>query len=330
MIIKSFEVEKIDINKTKIILFYGKNEGHKRSSTNILIKKKDQISTYSQDEILSSSENFLESLYSKSLFESQKTIIIKRATDKLLNLIEKIDVERLEDTIIIILADVLEKKSKLRSTFEKSKSRVVVAFYPDTNQTLTKLAHDFLRECKITMSQSNINLLVSKNSGDRDALFNELGKIENYSKNGKKINQEIVEKLTNLNENYSIAELVDNCLAKNKKKIINILNENNFTNEDSILILRTFLNKSRKILKLREEFEKNSDIDLTISSAKPPIFWKDKEITKEQISKWTSYNISKLIYELNNVELHVKKNINNSVYLISDFIINQSETKTNN
>ena len=330
MIIKSFEIEKINTDKHKIILFYGKNEGHKKTCKNQLIKNKSQISTYSQEEVMENSENFLESINSKSLFENQKTIIIKRATDKLLNLIEKININLLEDTLIIIFAEILEKKSKLRSTFEKSKSSVIVPFYPDTNLTLIKLANKFLQERKISISQSNLNILVNKNSGDRDALFNELEKIESYTKNGKKINQEVIEKITNLNEQHDITELIDNCLAKNKRKIISILNENNFTNEDSIQILRTFLYKSRKILKLREEFEKNNNIDLAISSAKPPIFWKDKEITKQQISKWTSNNISKLIYELNNIELLAKKNLGNSVNLISDFIINQSESRTNN
>ena len=83
-----------------------------------------------------------------------------------------------------------------------------------------------------------------------------------------------------------MSELIDNCLSKNKKKTINILNENNFSNEDCILIIRIFLNKLKKILKLSNEFKKNKNIDLTISSAKPPIFWKDKEITKQQIFVW--------------------------------------------
>ena len=303
MIIKSFEINKLDLHKNKIILFHGKNEGHKKNSIKHIVKDRGQISTYDQNEILDNKEGFLDSINSKSLFEKEKTIIIKRVTDKLLNLIEEINIKSLEDTVIIISADILEKKSKLRSTFEKNKDNVAIAFYPDTDQTLIKLSHNFLRDHKILISQSNLNILVNKCSGDREALFNELNKIENFSKGGKKITQEIIERLINLNEDYSVAELIDNCLAKNKRKIINILNENNFSNEDCILILRTFLNKSKKILKLREEFEKNNNIDLTISSAKPPIFWKDKEITKQQIYKWTPKNISELIYKLNATDL---------------------------
>ena len=136
--------------------------------------------------------------------------------------------------------------------------------------------------------------------------------------------------LTNLIENHSISELVDNCLAKNKKKIISILNENNFNNEDCIVISRLFLNKSKKLLQLSIEFKKNKNIELTISSAKPPIFWKDKEITKKQINQWEPENIKELIYKLSEIELLIKKNINNSINLITDFILEQSALKTNN
>ena len=135
-------------------------------------------------------------------------------------------------------------------------------------------------------------------------------------------------KITNLIENHSISELVDNCLAKNNKKIINILNENNFNNEDCILITRSLLNKSKRVLQLVKEFENNKNIELTISSAKPPIFWKEKEITKQQIYKWKSESIKQLIFALSDIELQIKKNINNSINLITDFILHQSSSET--
>ena len=223
-----------------------------------------------------------------------------------------------------------KKNLNLRSFFEKDKTLVCVPFYPDDDQTLSKLAYSFLKDKKISISPSNINLIVNKCSGDRETLINELQKIEYFSKNGKKINNEIISKLVNLNENHSISELIDNCLAKNKKKIISILNENNFSNEDCIMIIRSFIIKAKKLLVLSKTFETNKNIDLTISSAKPPIFWKEKEITKQQIYKWKPKNIKQLIYTLSEIELQIKKNINNSINLITDFILSQSSTETNN
>jgi DNA polymerase-3 subunit delta len=330
MIIKSYEIKKIDLKKNKFILFYGKNEGHKNELTKIIIEKKNTILNYDEKEILESQDYFIENILTKSLFEDEKIIIIKRATDKILKVIEELDNKNVDGISIVINSDNLEKKSKLRSFFEKNTKYVCTAFYPDTNQVLSKLTFDFFKKKNISISAANINLIISKCNGDRENLFNELKKIEYFGKNGKKITEENIAKLTNLTENYGISELIDNCLAKNKKKIINILNENNFSNEDCILIIRTFLNKSKKILKLSSEFKTNKNIELTISSAKPPVFWKDKEITKQQIYNWSPENIKKLIYELSGMELQVKKNINNSINLITDFILNQSSPITNN
>ena len=330
MIIKSYEISKIDQNITQLILFYGKNEGLKNEALNILNKDKNNILNYEEKEILDNESKFIENILSKSLFEKKKFITIKRSTDKLLEIIEILNTKNLEDTCIVISSDNLEKRSKLRSFFEKNKKLVCVPFYPDNEQTLYQLAYNFLRNKKILISPSNINLIVNKCTGDRKTLFNELQKIEFFSKNGKKVNSENISKLINLNENHSIFELIDNCLAKNKTKIISILNENNFSNEDCIMIVRSFIVKSKKLLALSKAFETNKNIDLTISSAKPPIFWKEKEITKQQIYKWKPDSIKKLIYSLNEIELQIKKNINSSINLITDFILFQSSSVANN
>ncbi len=326
MIIKYYEANKISLDENKFLLFYGKNDGHKTEITENLIKSRQNILTYEEKEILDNSNDFIESLISKSLFESEKIIIIKRATDKILKIFENIISKNINDLNIIINADNLEKKSKLRTYFEKDKKFVCVAFYPDNEQTLFKLAYNFLKGKKIPISSSNLNLIVAKCNGDREQLINELIKVEYYSKTGKKITSESISKLTNLNENHDVSELVNSCLIKNKKRVIHILNENNFSNEDCILITRTFLNKSKKILILSNEYEINKNIELTISSSKPPVFWKDKEITKQQLYKWTTKDIKNLIYKISELELLLKKNINNSINLVNDFILDQAST----
>ena len=330
MILKNYEINKINQNINHFVLFYGKNEGLKNETLDILIKNKNNILNYDEKEILDNENNFIESILSKSLFELEKIIVIKRATDKILNIIQTLHLKKLEEVTIFLNSENLDKKSKLRTFFEKDKELICVPFYPDNDQTLSKLAYNFLRDKKISISPSNINLIVNKCSGDREALINELQKIEYFSKYGKKINSENISKLINLNENHSVSELIDNCLVKNRKKIISILNENNFSNEDCIMIVRSFIIKAKKLLVLSTTFEINKNIDLTISSAKPPIFWKEKEITKQQIYKWKSKNVKQLIYALNEIELQIKKNINNSINLITDFILSKSSTETNN
>ena len=330
MIIKSFELNKIKINTANLILFYGKNDGEKNQYLKSIKKHNKEIYNYEEREILENSDNFFDKVLTKSLFENERVVIIKRTSEKILKIIENLTLDQLEDTIVILNADILDKKSKLRSFFEKSKEFICVPFYPDNEQTLSKIASNFLREKKISISQSNINLIIGRSNGDRATLFNELEKIELYCKGGKKISTENLSKLTNLIENHSISELVDNCLAKEPKKISNILNENNFSNDDCILIIRTFLNKSKKILILSNDFNKNKNIEKTISAAKPPIFWKDKEITRKQIMLWKPENLKKLIYKLNDIELQIKKNLSNSLQVVTDFILEIPLTDPNN
>ena len=327
MILKNYEINKINQNINHFILFYGKNEGLKNETLDILIKNKNNILNYDEKEILDNENNFIESILSKSLFELEKIVVIKRTTDKILNIIQNLQLKKLDEVTIILNSENLDKKSKLRTFFEKDKELICIPFYPDNDQTLSKLTYNFLRDKNISISPSNINLIVNKCSGDREALFSELQKIEYFVKNGKKINNDKISKLINLSENHSISELVDNCLAQNKKKIINILNENNFSNEDCMMIVRFFLIKAKKLLILSTVFEINKNIELTISSAKPPIFWKEKEITKQQIQKWRPRNIKQLIYALSEIELQIKKNINNSINLITDFILSQSSAE---
>ena len=330
MIIKSYELNKVNLKKNSIYLLYGENEGLKYKVINDIFKEfLKNIYKYDEKEILDNKENFFNNIFSKSFFETKKIIIILRSSDKIVNIIEEIIKKNIEDTKIILLANILEKKSKLRLLFEKNKNIICIPFYPDNNQTLSNIVNSYFKERKIPISQEAINLLIDRARGDRLNLNNELNKIENFTKNKKKINIDEILKLTNLAENYSVTELVDNCLAKNSKKTVNILNENNYSAEDCILIIKTLLIKAKRLNKLQNQTKNNKNIDQVITSFKPPIFWKDKEIVKEQIKNWSLKKIENLIYKINEIELLIKKNSSNSINILFDFIITQSN-KTNN
>ena len=331
MIIKSNDTRKIDLNKNQYILFYGVNEGAKADEiSSLVLKNKDKtIAKYEEKEILENNQNIYDDILSKSLFDNQKIIIINRASDKIFKFISELSEKNISDISFIINASALEKKSKLRSFFEKTKELICVPFYQDTPSSLSILTQNFLKEKKINISQENINLIINRCNGDRGILKGELNKIEFFCKNKKNISTLDLVKLTNLIENYSISELVDNCLAKNKKKTMYILNENKFSSEDCITIIRTFLYKLKRILILSNDYLINKNLDKTILSAKPPIFWKDKDIVKQQINKWNPKQIKNLIYEINEIELSIKKNLNNSINLTTNLIIDQVSSKTN-
>ena len=331
MIIKSFQINKIDLKKNRFFLFYGENEGLK----NQIIEEKftkfysENSYHYEESEIINNKVDFFNKILSKSFFEVEKLIIISRVTDKIKDTIEELLERKVDDLILILNASSLEKKSKIRSLFEKDNEIICIPFYEDDNQTLSTIVNKFFRDSKIPISQQSINLIVQRCRGDRQNLNNELQKIDSFTKNKKKIDIEDILVLTNLAENYSVSELVDSCLSKNKKKTINILSENNYSLEDCMLIIRTFLIKSKRLLKLTREISDKNDINGAIAKFKPPIFWKDKEVVKQQMRNWSYDKVETLVYNTSAVELLIKKNSNNSINILSDFIIEQS-TITNN
>ena len=333
MILKSFELDKIDIliKDKNFFLFYGENEGFKDASIEKYFQKKYQNKNfrYDQNEILEKKDNFYNDVFSKSFFEEEKLIIISRVNEKIKEIIEEIIEKEVENIKIVLNANTLEKKSKLRILFEKSKKTVCVPFYSDSIQTLNAIILTFFKKRKIPVSQQIINLLSDRSRGDRKNLENELSKINNFVLDKKKITLDEVVKLTNLAENYGVSELIDACLGKNSRRTINILNENSYSLDDCILIIRTFLYKAKRLLKIKKEAETQNNMDQVISNFKPPIFWKDKELIKQQIIRWSYFDIEQLVYKINEVELLIKKNPLSSVNILSDFIISNT-VETNN
>ncbi len=324
MIIKSFEIGKIDISKFNFFLIYGKNDGlQNQIINNHLINNFDgQIDKYEENEFIVNSEVIITGLINRSLFEDKKILIVSRSSDKILNLIEELSSKNLLDIKIILKSDVLDKKSKLRSFFEKGKSIITIPTYEDNERNLFSVVIKFLNEHKIKISREAINLLINRSSGDRHNLKQELDKVMNYSISNKNITYETIEKLSNLSENYDVNELANYYLAKNTKNVAKIFNENNYSNEDCVLILRTLLNKSKKLLKIIDKYNQTNNLDQVISSTKPPIFWKEKEIIKIQAKSWGLDDLKSKIYELNEIETAIKTNSNNSLNIISNFFVN--------
>tara|TARA_B100000780_G_scaffold222883_1_gene161978 strand:- start:992 stop:1984 length:993 start_codon:yes stop_codon:yes gene_type:complete len=330
MIIKSFEFIKTDY-KNQFFLLHGENQGHKNQIIEEKFKQKYPECTYcyEENEVLNNQENFFNNILSKSFFEEEKLIIINRATDKVKNIIEEIIEKKIASVIIVLNSNTLEKRSKLRVMFEKNREIICIPFYEDNNQTLSTMVNLFFREKKIPISQQLTNLITSRSRGDRQNLKNELEKIESFIKNRTTIDLQDILKLTNLAENYNVSELIDSCLSKNKKKTVHILNENIYSLEDCILIIRTFLIKSKRLIKLCKETTSEKNIEAVISNFKPPIFWKDKEIVKQQVRNWSYGNAEKLMYEINEIELLIKKHSDSAVNILSNFIIEQSVSISN-
>ena len=319
---KSYLVEK-DYSKlrdSKSILFYGENTGLKNYFKHLIKNNNNETSfiNFSQDEILNNENILRRELDNSSLFEVNKIIFLERCNDKILKVLEEyFDLGFNFQTIIF--ADILEKKSKLRSVYEKSKTYASIACFPDSQITIQKIIFDKLKDFQ-GLTQININLIIESSNLDRVKLENEIEKITVYFLD-KKIKTEKLIKLLNNSTNDDFNELKDEAIKGNRIKTNQLLN-NTIIEPDKGVYYLALLNQ--RFIKLEEinSIKDNVSIEETINKIKPPVFWKDKPNLINQIKKWKTKNIKEALKNIYNLELKIKTNssINNNI-LIRKLII---------
>ena len=325
MIVKTFEINKKKFEQQNFFLIYGENDGLKKEIIESLKKNfNGNVENYDEAQIIVNKELFYEKIFNQSLFEKEKIVIVNRCSEKIYEVIENILEKKILDTKIILNANILEKKSKLRNLFEKEEKLIIVPTYKDTSISLLEIARKFFYNYKISISQEAINLLVSRCNGDRGYLKTELDKILIYMHGKNSVNLEEIYKLTNLSENFSINELVDTSLSKNFQKTSEIINESNYKLEDGIIILRTYLQRAKRLLKIYERQNNRTNWDGLINDHKPPIFWKDKPIIKKQLENWSKSKIKDLIDNINKTEIYIKKNSSSSLLFVYNLIYETS------
>jgi DNA polymerase-3 subunit delta len=323
MIVKNFELKKYLNDDFNLYLMYGDNTGLIEDTIQKTFKPLylENIYDYEELEIISNSDKFYSEIFNSSFFNKKKLIIINRVTEKIKVILENLINKKINDVKIILKSSLLDKKSKLRNTFEKNKNLLIIPFYRDTNQSLFNITEKFFKNKKISISSESIFFLLDKIGDNRLILLNELDKIYNYTKNSSTIKLHEIVKLINFNDENKNNEFVDFLLSKNKKKILNIFNEINFTIEDIIQVIRIISYKLKRLKKIAIELNLKKNYDQIISSFRPPIFWKDKENIKNHLKILSLKEINTYIKQLQDIELLIKKNSQLGKEIFGNFIL---------
>ena len=316
MIIKSYEVQKnkSNLSKYNFFLLYGENLGLKKDIKKFIksgIEKKDnnvEILFLYESEILDNEENFYNFIYSGSLFGNKKIITIYETTDKIIKKISDIYDKYPDNVFLIIFSEILEKKSKLRNFFETNKKTICIPCYLDSEKDMGIIAQSELKKKNIVLPQEAINLLVEKSNSDRNNLRNEIEKIYLYTLSKKKLELDDIKSLINFSGDYKSDILINECLCGNIKQYKKIISELYFNTINQILLLRILSNKIHRLIKIKTDKSKSSNVDNLINSIKPSIFWKERPLVKKQLSIWKLNDLIKMIKEINNTELLCKKN----------------------
>lgn len=315
----------------KFYLLYGLNTGLIDETINNILKPKlsKNIYNYDENEIIFDIQSFIEKILNKSFFDNDKLIIINRASDKILEIVNHLNKKDIFKTNFIIKTGALDKKSKLRLFFEKSKEAICIPFYDDDYKSLLTIAQRFISDHSIKISMQNLNYIIEKSKNNRIKLREGLEKINYFFLNKSSISFQDILKLINSGENYNLSELADQILVKNKKNINIILNDNMFSDEEYILTIRLLIFKLKRLKKIKEKLIFENNQELVLASYKPPIFWKDKIMIKNQLKILSLYDIKDYIKKINKLELLVKKNVNLSNKIINNFIFEKTNASNN-
>ena len=303
---KSYLVEQnINILKNNILLFYGENLGLKNDLKKKLMLNNSNavVVRLTQEELLRNQNYFIENLLNMSLFSEEKIYFIEQVNDKILELIEDMR-DKLDDQKIYLFGEILDKKSKLRSEFEKSKKLGIVACYNDNEINIKKIILERLKGYE-GLSPININLIIENSNLDRAKLNNELEKIETFFVSRKIINSELI-KLLNINVNDNFNMLKDAALTGNNKNTNKLLSDTNIENDKTFFYINSI---NQRLFILNELFSiKNKSVAQSLSNLKPPIFWKDKPHIIEQARKWNKNKINNILRKTFDLEIKFKSN----------------------
>ncbi len=330
MIIKSYILEQNikTIFQKKLFLIYGENQGLKDDIKKEVIKNKGKFEVLRmyQDDILKNEELLINEIKNKSLFEESKIILINDATDKILPLFEKFAKE-ISNDIIVVFADVLDKKSKLRNFFEKSNEYGVAACYEDNEIQLRKLITSKLKEYK-NVTPRIVNLLIQNADLKRNKINNEIDKIKSFFKE-KVIDETKIDLLLNIRTNDDFNKLKDVALSGDKIKTNRLLADTVFNTENNIYYLNLINYRINLLKQITDLNIENQSIENIVQSLKPPIFWKDKPIVIQQAKIWNKSKIKVAIKETYETELKLKSNsdINKNV-LLKNLIVNLCSAAT--
>ena len=307
MIYKSYQVEQnINFIKEKLVLIYGENLSLIDDLKNEIKSshKNFEINSYFQEDVIKDQENFFQNILNLSLFEKDKVFFINNATDKILPLVKEIE-NKIDKQKIFLFSELLDKKSKIRNYFEKSKNTGIVPCYIDNEITLKKIITEKLKHFK-NLNTANINIILENSSLSRMKLKNELEKILVYF-NNKELQRDKLESLLNLRENENFNDLKDEAIMGNVDKTNELINDTVLEPEKNILYINIINQRFNKILEALYKSEDNN-LEKAIDSLKPPVFWKDKPKFLIQAQKWNLEKIREVLKMTYNLELKIKSN----------------------
>ena len=327
MIVKSFSANFKELLKKNFTLLYGENISlifeieqkiikEAKNNNGLVVKK------YQEEYFLQNKDVFEQFINSESLFGDQELVIISESTDKILEIFDN-TIASTNNKKIIFLSSLLTKRSKLRNLAETETDFNCIACYDDTPVQLQSILLQKLKDNKISVSREFLNSIFEVNSLNRQDINDAITKIQliQSTSNIKEENLKNIFYSSSHNDNF---EIINFCLLGDKKNINKVLSNIYIQGINFNEILAALKYKVNKLIEISVSNTSDSNVNQLVENYKPPIFWKEKNMVKEQLRRWTNGELNKLMEIIYETEINCKKNYEISNTILQQFIVSTS------
>ena len=314
-------------NNYQPILLYGPNEGLIRENVSKIkgIFKIDslEVISFTGKYINEQTEIFNDEIQTVSMFHDKKLIFIEQPLDSNIAIFESIFLNLPNKILIVVIANNLNKSSKIRKLFESSSQYLACANYDDDLKTNSQQINDLEKNIQKKFDKDIKNYLNHNLSNDRRISKNEIDKIILlYYGSNKEPTLNEIKSIFNDNADLELNKISQTVFSGNPKKVSALLNKVFDSGLGPVTIIRALINYVQRIETTQIALRKNRDFDIAIKGLRPPVFWKEKDLFKLHCTKWPINETISNFNLLVDAELSCKKD-----YYLTNVHCEQALTK---
>jgi DNA polymerase III delta subunit len=288
----------------KIWLIFGTDDGE----IDLIIRKiieKVSNDTYEVTTIYNI-DDIADSIINRSLFQSNKVIVLSQVTDSGADVICRSIALLTERDYLIVRANDLKKNSKLRTFFENHETAVALNCYKLDSYSKATFIEDQLRKNKISFDKEVPQIIAANLASDSRIIYNEIEKISLFLSDSydKKLTVEMLDDLITSNSEMSLDKLFTTIVLCDKKSLSREVEK--IDNNNCMLVIRSYQNFLQRLISVQEELGAIG-IEAAMNKLKPQLFGKQKSDFVNIVRKSLLENNIKLLQEALDIECNIKK-----------------------
>lgn len=314
--------------KIRSVLFYGDSEADITPKLDKFVQqgmhhKISEFQIIDASDLLKKDVFLTDLISSPSLFGPPRPVMIQKATDKIVSILQNYLEQNKEDGIVVVISDsYLKPSSKLRQLYEKEETLGAVACYARTLPEVTQNIIEIVQSFNKNMGRMAAQALAEKIIQGTAPLETEINKIIDYvGPDQKNIELTDIQECTVLNLETTEKQIYEAFLRKKWAEIPFLFLETSGEGINGIAVLRGLNGKLSQLLAIKSLIEEGKNIDQASRMVAPPIFFQEKEIMHFAAKTWKVDEIKYILNKLVGIEQSIKydASVANSLFSMAFF-----------